>query len=148
MMQDVESMILTQYNHPGIFIWSIHINESLDDDELYTRANALAHKLDSSRPTTGVRYITNSHLLEDVYSLNDFTYSDCDPDGTKLFKGRREATGLEYPVPFMITEFSGTAHQALGQCGQTHHPRQGLCQGIQSLQPVKGPSGNHRLVRL
>ena len=37
MMQDVESMILTQYNHPGIFIWSIHINESLDDDELYTR---------------------------------------------------------------------------------------------------------------
>ena len=109
MMQDVESMILTQYNHPGIFIWSIHINESLDDDELYTRANALAHKLDSSRPTTGVRYITNSHLLEDVYSLNDFTYSDCDPDGTKLFKGRQEATGLEYPVPFMITEFSGTA---------------------------------------
>ena len=94
MMQDVESMILTQYNHPGIFIWSIHINESLDDDELYTRANALAHKLDSSRPTTGVRYITNSHLLEDVYSLNDFTYSDCNPDGTKLFKGRREATGL------------------------------------------------------
>ncbi|MFR2690168.1 MAG: hypothetical protein ACLTBV_00385 [Enterocloster bolteae] len=42
-----------------------------------------------SRPTTGVRYITNSHLLEDVYSLNDFTYSDCNPDGTKLFKGRR-----------------------------------------------------------
>ena len=58
MMQDVESMILTQYNHPGIFIWSIHINESLDDDELYTRANALAHKLDSSRPTTHfVRYL-------------------------------------------------------------------------------------------
>ena len=109
MMQDVESMILTQYNHPGIFIWSIHINESLDDDALYTKANALAHKLDPSRPTTGVRYITNSHLLEDVYSLNDFTYSDCDPDGTKLFKGRQEATGLEYPVPFLITEFSGTA---------------------------------------
>lgn len=109
MLQDIESMILTQYNHPGIFIWSIHINESLDDDELYTQANEIAHSLDPSRPTTGVRYITNSHLLEDVYSLNDFTYSDCDPEGTKLFKGRQEATGLEYPVPFMITEFSGTA---------------------------------------
>lgn len=109
MMQDVESMILTQYNHPGIFIWSIHINESLDDDELYIRANALAHRLDPSRPTTGVRYITNSHLLEDVYSMNDFTYSDCNPEGTKLFKGRQEATGLTEPVPFMITEFSGTA---------------------------------------
>ena len=71
MMLDIEAMIMTQYNHPSIFIWSIHINESLDDDELYTKANALAHRLDPSRPTTGVRYISNSHLLEDVYSLND-----------------------------------------------------------------------------
>ncbi len=109
MMMDIEAMIMTQYNHPAIFIWSIHINESLDDDELYTRANALAHRLDPSRPTTGVRYISNSHLLEDVYSLNDFTYSDCDPDATKLFRGRQEATGLTEPVPFLITEFAGTA---------------------------------------
>ncbi len=109
MMQDVESMILTQFNHPSIFIWSIHINESLDDDVLYTKANALAKKLDPSRPTTGVRYISNSNLIEDVYSLNDFTYSDCNPDGTKLFRGQREATGLSEPVPFLITEFSGTA---------------------------------------
>ncbi|MCB7317479.1 glycoside hydrolase family 2 protein [Lacrimispora sp. 210928-DFI.3.58] len=109
MLEDVESMILTQYNHPAVFIWSIRINESLDDDELYEKANALAHGLDASRPTTGVRYISNSHLLEDVYALNDFTYSDCDLDATKLFRGRSEATGLLEPVPFMITEFSGTA---------------------------------------
>ena len=51
----------------------------------------------------------SSHLLEDVYSLNDFTYSDCDPDATKLFRGRQEATGLTEPVPFLITEFAGTA---------------------------------------
>lgn len=108
MLRDVESMILTQYNHPAVFIWSIHINESLDNDELYTEANALAHRLDPYRPTTGVRYITNSRLLEDVYSLNDFTYSDDNLEGTKLFKGRQEATGLEKPVPFLITEFSGT----------------------------------------
>lgn len=109
MLQDVEAMITTQYNHPSIFIWSVRINESLDDDELYQKANGLAHRLDSSRPTTGVRYISNSHLLEDVYSLNDFTYSDCDPDGVKLFRGRKEATGLNDPVPFLITEFAGTA---------------------------------------
>ncbi len=109
MLQDVESMITTQYNHPSIFIWSVRINESLDDDELYQKANDLAHRLDSSRPTTGVRYISNSHLLEDVYSLNDFTYSDCDPEGLKLFRGRKEATGLNEPVPFLISEFAGTA---------------------------------------
>ena len=100
---------MTQYNHPAVFLRSIRINESLDDDELYEKANALAHGLDASRPTTGVRYISNSHLLEDVYALNDFTYSDCDLDATKLFRGRSEATGLLEPVPFMITEFSGTA---------------------------------------
>ena len=49
--------------------------ESLGDDELYTATNALAHKLDKSRPTGGVRCIPRSHLLEDVYTYNDFIHS-------------------------------------------------------------------------
>ena len=36
--QDVRDMITTQFNHPSIFIWSIRINESADDDEFYTNA--------------------------------------------------------------------------------------------------------------
>ncbi len=45
---------------------------SVDDDAFYTRTNKIAHQLDPSRATSGVRYLEKSHLLEDVYAYNDF----------------------------------------------------------------------------
>ncbi|MBQ7620125.1 MAG: hypothetical protein IJS51_08360, partial [Treponema sp.] len=45
-----------------------------DDDELYQKTNALCRALDPSRPTGGVRCIKKSHLLEDVYTFNDFIH--------------------------------------------------------------------------
>ena len=74
-LQHVEEMIIQDYNHPSIILWGVRINESGDDDELYTRTNALAHSLDKSRQTSGVRCIPQSHLLEDVYSYNDFIHA-------------------------------------------------------------------------
>ena len=68
--------MVTQYrNHPSIFLWGVRINESQDNDALYTETNRTAHSLDSTRPTSGVRYLQNSSLLEDVYAFNDFSYS-------------------------------------------------------------------------
>ena len=73
--RQVEEMVLQYRNHPSIVLWGVRINESQDDDEFYTRTNAIAHRLDPSRQTSGVRYIKKSHLLEDVYAFNDFTHS-------------------------------------------------------------------------
>jgi len=71
----VREMIEQDYNHPSIILWGVRINESPDDDELYTRTNKVAHELDKSRQTSGVRCIVQSHLLEDVYAYNDFSHS-------------------------------------------------------------------------
>ena len=57
----------------------MRINESQDDDAFYTRTNAIAHKLDPSRQTSGVRYLSKSHLLEDVYAFNDFSHNGVTP---------------------------------------------------------------------
>lgn len=105
-MNDVRSMIVTDFNHPGIFIWGVRINESLDDDELYARTNALARALDPSRSTGGVRCYTDSHLLEDVYTMNDFCHAD-DWGLGHVLRNQQQVTGLPYKVPYLVTEYMG-----------------------------------------
>ena len=72
--ENVREMVTQYRNHPSIVLWGVRINESVDDDEFYARTNAIAHELDPTRATSGVRYLEKSHLLEDVYSYNDFSH--------------------------------------------------------------------------
>jgi beta-galactosidase len=74
-LRDLESMIVRDRNRPSIVLWGVRINESRDDHDFYTRTNELAHKLDPSRPTGGVRAFAGSELLEDVYTMNDFEWT-------------------------------------------------------------------------
>ncbi len=78
-VENVREMVLQYRNHPSIVLWGVRINESQDDDELYRRTNALAHELDPSRQTSGVRYMERSNLLEDVYAYNDFSHTGNNP---------------------------------------------------------------------
>ena len=73
-LQNVEKMIQRDWNHPSIILWGVRINESGDNHDLYTKANALAHSLDDSRQTGGVRYRYGSERLEDVFTMNDFGF--------------------------------------------------------------------------
>ena len=73
--ENVKEMVLQYRNHPSVILWGVRINESQDCDELYKRTNAIAHILDPSRPTSGVRCLEKSHLLEDVYAFNDFSHT-------------------------------------------------------------------------
>ena len=78
-IRNVEEMVVQYRNHPSIMLWGVRINESQDDDELYAGTNKTAHLLDPTRQTSGVRYIQNSSLLEDVYSYNDFSHTGTNP---------------------------------------------------------------------
>ncbi len=78
-VENVREMILQYRNHPSIILWGVRINESQDDDAFYRRTNALAHALDPSRATSGVRHREKSSLLEDVYSYNDFSHVGDNP---------------------------------------------------------------------
>ena len=74
-VENTREMVLQYRNHPSIVLWGVRINESQDDDDLYRRTNAVAHELDPSRPTSGVRNFEKSHLFEDVYAFNDFSHT-------------------------------------------------------------------------
>jgi beta-galactosidase len=73
-VDNVRRMIRRDWNHPSIILWGVRINESRDDHDFYTRTNKLAHQLDPTRPTGGIRNFENSELLEDVFTINDFGF--------------------------------------------------------------------------
>jgi beta-galactosidase len=73
-IDNVRRMIRRDWNHPSIILWGVRINESKDDHDFYTRTNALAHQLDPTRQTGGIRYFQESEFLEDVFTMNDFGF--------------------------------------------------------------------------
>jgi len=109
-VENVRRMITRDWNHPSIVIWGVRINESQDDHDFYAETNRVAHELDATRQTGGVRYITESELLEDVYTMNDFILGNEELGGNRprtALRPIRETTGLDRPVPYLITEFGG-----------------------------------------
>lgn len=95
-VRNVGEMIRRDWNHPSIVLWGVRINESLDDHDFYTRTNALAHELDDSRQTGGVRYLRNSELLEDVFTINDFGFPLKPPNHPLYFN--TEFNGHMFPT--------------------------------------------------
>ena len=73
-VDNLRRMIRRDRNHPAIVLWGVRINESSDDHDFYARTNALAHQLDPTRQTGGIRAFQESELLEDVFTMNDFGY--------------------------------------------------------------------------
>ena len=109
-VENVKAMITRDWNHPSIIIWGVRINESQDDHDFYAATNKMAHSLDTTRQTGGVRYITESELLEDVYTMNDFILGNEELGGNRPrtpLRPQLEVTGLKQVVPYMITEFGG-----------------------------------------
>lgn len=107
-------MIERDWNHPAIVLWGVRINESADSHDFYTETNRLAHELDPTRQTGGVRYTSDSEFLEDVYTMNDFALgSESLPGSNSLriaTRDPRQVTGLPDAVPYLITEFNGHMH--------------------------------------
>lgn len=96
-LNNVKEMVLQNRNHPSVVLWGVRINESLDCDELYEKTTPLAHELDPTRQTGGVRYLRRSHLLEDVYTFNDFNRN-----------GASNRNGVcNKKVPYLVTEYNG-----------------------------------------
>jgi beta-galactosidase len=90
-VDNVGRMIRRDWNHPSVILWGVRINESRDNHDFYTRTNALAHQLDPTRQTGGIRNKYDSELLEDVFTMNDFGFPLRAPN---------------HPL-YLVTEFNG-----------------------------------------
>ncbi len=100
--KNVEDMVRQYRNHPSIMIWGVRINESQDDDAFYMETNRIAHELDDTRQTGGVRNFKKSHLYEDVYTYNDFVH-----DGKKPGCEPKKNITSDMSKGHLITEYNG-----------------------------------------
>jgi beta-galactosidase len=90
-LDELKKMIERDRNHASIILWGVRVNESDDNDPFYLRTNALAHEIDPTRQTGGVRCLRESSFLEDVFTYNDFSNGVLEPNHQ----------------PYLITEFAG-----------------------------------------
>jgi len=95
-IDNVSRMIRRDWNHPSIILWGVRINESKDDHDFYVRTNAMAHKLDTTRQTGGIRYFQESEFLEDVFTMNDFGFPLKPPNHPRYLN--TEFVGHTYPT--------------------------------------------------
>ncbi len=95
-VDNVRRMIRRDWNHPSIILWGVRINESKDDHDFYSRTNALAHQLDPSRQTGGIRYFQESEFMEDVFTMNDFGFPLKPPNHPRYLN--TEFVGHTYPT--------------------------------------------------
>jgi beta-galactosidase len=95
-IDNVGRMVRRDWNHPSIILWGVRINESQDDHSFYIRTNALAHALDTTRQTGGIRYLYDSELLEDVFTMNDFGFPLRKPNHPRYLN--TEFVGHTYPT--------------------------------------------------
>lgn len=101
-VENVRDMVMQYRNHPSIILWGVRINESGDDDAFYEQTNRVAHELDQSRQTGGVRAHKKSSLLEDVYTYNDFSH-----DGKTKGCEKKAAVTSDEKKPYLISEYNG-----------------------------------------
>jgi beta-galactosidase len=95
-VDNVSRMVRRDWNHPSIILWGVRINESRDNHDFYTRTNAVAHQLDPTRQTGGIRNFQESEFLEDVFTMNDFGWP-LKPPNHPLYLNT-EFVGHTYPT--------------------------------------------------
>lgn len=100
-LENVKAMVKRDRSHPSVVLWGVRVNEGGDCDEFYTKTNAAAHALDPTRQTGGVRNFPRSHLLEDVYTYNDFSHSG------SFLKLLPSFIVCGITPPYLVTEHNG-----------------------------------------
>lgn len=117
----VKEMVLQNRNHPSIILWGVRINESLDHDAFYKRTHEVAKSLDPYRATSGVRYIKNSHLIEDVYAFNDFSHM-----GKNSGALRKKQVTKEKSKAYLVSEFNGHMYPTKSYDTESHRMEHAL----------------------
>lgn len=140
-IENEHEMIVQYRNHPSIMLWGVRINESKDDDPFYQKTNEIAHQLDPTRQTGGIRANKRSSLLEDVYTYNDFSH-----DGKTPGCEGKSAVTSDSAKPYLVTEYCGHMYPTKAFDAEEHRKEHAIrhatvLDAIASYQDIAGSFG-------
>ncbi|MDR2822080.1 MAG: hypothetical protein LBV58_00820 [Acholeplasmatales bacterium] len=98
---NVSDMVIADRNHPSVIMYNIGIRDNESNHLFFQRNKWLAKSLDKTRPTGLIRENTNKTVDPDIYSYNDYEYSNTNKNSSV----KKETVSND--VPFLITEFKG-----------------------------------------
>ena len=136
---NTEEMVKQYRNHPSIILWGVRINESVDCDELYNRTNSVARSLDPTRPTTGVRYLKKSSLLEDVYAYNDFSHM-----GSNAGCEKKKDVTSDMTKGYFVSEYNGHMYPTKAFDDELHRQEHAIrhCNVLDSIMAEEDIAGS------
>lgn len=100
-IENLDSMILLDRNHPSIAFFGVRINESRDDFDFNLKCYERAKHLDPSKIITGTRNAAKGNFIDDCYTYNDFMNNN---NPKRLLK-KSKVTNINNP--YLITEYLG-----------------------------------------
>lgn len=77
LLQNTKDMVIRDRNRPSVIIWGSRVNESANDEDLYSRTRKVVKAFDDSRPTSGSmtpdsRKDWKETWHEDVFAFDDY----------------------------------------------------------------------------
>lgn len=139
-VKNLEEMVIQYRNHPSIILWGVRINESRDCDPFYERTNRLCRQLDPTRQTGGVRCDKKMHMLEDVYTYNDFS---CDGSEGPGILPKSKVTP-DVSKPYLVSENNGHMYPTKAFDWEEHRREQAMrhARVLDSVAGADGVSGS------
>ncbi|MBC7400730.1 MAG: glycoside hydrolase family 2 protein [Mucilaginibacter sp.] len=108
LLQNTRDMVLRDRNRPSIIIWGTRVNESANDEGLYSKTRAIAKTLDDSRPTSGSmtpdsRKDWKQTWHEDVFAFDDY---HAEPNGSGTVGILPAVEGYPYFLAEAVGQFN------------------------------------------
>lgn len=108
LLQNTRDMVIRDRNRPSIIIWGTRVNESPNDEGLYSKTRAIAKSLDDSRPTSGSmtpdsRKNWQQTWHEDVFAFDDY---HAEPDGSGTVGILPAVEGYPYFLAETVGQFN------------------------------------------
>ncbi len=120
LLQNTKDMVIRDRNRPSIIIWGSRVNESANDEDLYSRTRKVVKALDDSRPTSGSMTPDSRKGWKETWHEDVFAFDDYHSE-----KGEVGILPAVDGYPYFLAEAVGQYNYPTGKGFNSYYRRSG-----------------------